>query len=508
MSPLDTLPPTHSAPKLPGTILSTTEVSPEWKIHEISVEILPLQHAKHLENFSDNFGAGWLDPKNKQLRLQFHLVVLFGNAKTDELWLSISGRDEKIALSPTCVASPLVGNRHPQLSWSGQSRFVLDEVIKLPDWAISAAKFKLLARVAGKPEKVGIIYVSEAYKSIDESNSFPGVSDSIPTRVAELAAGATTRNPNTSIRVRGFVDRIREMNRLFLFTVVLPTLLSTVYFGLIASDVYISESEFIVRSPDQQTASPLGMILKGTEFSSSQNDSYSVQNYILSRDALRVLVEQLGINKAFSNKDVDIFSRFAGLDWDNSFEALHKYYQKKVDVQLDSTSSIITLDTRAFTAEDSYRMNQLLLDMSEALVNKLNERARQDMIGFASQEVAMAEIKVKEATLSLARIQTGRTKVEERGRSLASRLTEYQRMALDKEFADKMLANGMSSLEDARNQALRKQLYLERIAQPSKPDRAIEPRRIRNILATILLGLIIWGILSILVAGVEEHHDR
>ncbi|MEQ1557246.1 MAG: hypothetical protein ABL915_10705 [Gallionella sp.] len=72
---------------LPGTLLSTTEVSPEQMVHEIRVAMLPLQHAEHLDSFADNFGAGWLDPQSKQLRLQLHLVTIFSNAKIDELWL-------------------------------------------------------------------------------------------------------------------------------------------------------------------------------------------------------------------------------------------------------------------------------------------------------------------------------------------------------------------------------------------------------------------------------------
>jgi capsular polysaccharide transport system permease protein len=308
---------------------------------------------------------------------------------------------------------------------------------------------------------------------------------------------------------QGLIARIRGINRLFLFTVALPTLLSAVYFGIIASDVYISESEFIIRSPNQQTSSPLGSLLQGTGLTApSQDESSTVQSFILSRDALRELDVQMGIRKAYTNKDVDIFSRFAGLYWDKSFEALYKYYQRTVvDVQIDSTSSIVTLATRAFTAEDSYRMNQHLLEMSEALVNQLSERARQDMIGFAAQEVLMAEKKDKEATLALARIQTGSRRVAEKGRSLASKVTEYQRIVLEKDFADKMLATAMSSLELARNEALHKQLYLECIVKPNKPDWPEEPLRLRNVVATLLLGLILWGVLSLTVAAVKEHND-
>lgn len=359
-------------------------------------------------------------------------------------------------------------------------------------------------------------------------------------------------------------------NRLFLATTAIPTALAIIYFGLIASDVYISESRFVVRSPERQIASPLGALLKGSGFSRSQDDSYTIQDFILSRDALKKLDEHVGVGKAFSSHDIDRLSRFAGLDWDDSFEALHRYYQKKIaDIQLDSLSSIATLTVRAFTADDAYRINQQLLEMSEALVNQLNERGRQDMIRFAADEVAEAQKKAKAATLALARYRNEKgvidpekqsaiplqqiaklqdeliaTKAQVQqleklardnpqlpvlrqraqlleseihaetlrvagagDRSLAGKAAEFTRLALEKEFADKMLASAMSTLEQAHNKAQRKQLYLERIAQPNKPDAAMEPRRLRAVLAVFVLGLMAWGVLAMLVAGIREHQD-
>ena len=93
------------------------------------------------------------------------------------------------------------------------------------------------------------------------------------------------------------------------------------------------------------------------------------------------------------------------------------------------------------------------------------------------------------------------------GRSLASKAVEFQRLALEKEFADKQLASALASLEQARNEAQRQQLYLERIVQPSLPDAAMEPRRVRNILTTLVLGLVAWGVLTMIVAGIKEHLD-
>jgi len=64
----------------------------------------------------------------------------------------------------------------------------------------------------------------------------------------------------------------------------------------------------------------------------------------------------------------------------------------------------------------------------------------------------------------------------------------------------------MTSLQAAEDEAQRKQAYVERIAEPSRPDEAAEPRRLRGIFATFVLGLIAWGILRLLLAGLREHH--
>lgn len=491
---------------LSRALLSAAEASVEREIHEISVVMLPVQHAAHLENFADHFGAGWLDSKKNKLRLQFHLVAAFSNAKTDELWLEVQGKKGKIALSPTRIASPAVGQRHAQLPWSAQSRFVVDEVFDLPRWARGAAKFELFAGVAGKQERIGVIYIGEVFKGAEkQSGSTPTMTQGGVAAVVNngLAAMYEKLPPFAQVAV----DRIVRMDKLFLATVVLPTLLSTLYFGLIASDIYVSESRFVVRSPQRQASTGLGALFQGAGFSRSQDDTYTVHDYIFSRDALKQLDTQLALNKEFSSGHVDIFSRFSALDWDDSFEALYHYYQKHVTLDMDSLSSISTLNVSAFSPEIAYQINERLLEMSETLVNQLNERGRQDMLAFANQEVLEAGRKSKEATLALARVQTGSARITGSGDALVNRLSEFQRLTLEKEFADKMLAMAMNSLEQARNDAQRKQLYLERIVQPSKPDVAVEPRRIRNILATLMLGLIAWGILTMLLAGVREHQD-
>lgn len=370
-------------------------------------------------------------------------------------------------------------------------------------------------------------------------------------------------------RPNWFRHRLAKVDALFMWTVCLPTLLAAVYFGLITSDVYVSESRFVVRSPQKQTATGLGAILQGAGFSRSQDDTFSVHDFMLSRDALGKLDEKQALTKAFTQPNIDIFSRFAAIDRDNSFEALHNYYQKRVSIDTDATSQISVLRVNAYTGEDAHKINSALLDMGEQLINELNERGRQDMIRFSTSEVEVAEVKAKDAAMALSRYRNTqavfdperqsalqlqlvsklqdeliatktqldqvRTFTPENPQisalqrrvaglqtemdvqmakvagggdtSLTNKAADYERLALERTFADRQLGIALASLEQARNDAQRKQLYLERVVKPNAPDVATQPKRLRNILSTLVLGIVMWGVLGILLAGVREHKD-
>jgi len=361
----------------------------------------------------------------------------------------------------------------------------------------------------------------------------------------------------------------RRFDAIFLAVVFAPTLLAGVYYGVIASDSFVSESRFVVKSPQRQTPSGLGALLQGTAFSRSQDDTYSVHDFVLSRDALKELDQTLNLRAALSDAKVDFVNRFPGpLHRDDSFEALHRHYLKHVSIDYDTKSSISVLRVRAFTAADSRNVNELLLQMGERLVNNLNTRSRQDLIQVAEQEVRLAEERSKDAAGSLAAFRSDRgvfdpsaqsgqqllavgrlreellnaetqlalvkqvspsnpqigglaSRVEALRRAisvesasvlgrqggLSSKSPIYDRLALEKTFADRQLASAMLALDSARSEAVRKQLYLERLVQPNLPDASVEPRRIRSVIMVFLVGLLVWGVLSLVVASVREHTE-
>ena len=361
---------------------------------------------------------------------------------------------------------------------------------------------------------------------------------------------------------------LRRMNPLFLAIVVLPTLLATIYFGFLASDVYVSQSQFVVRSPDKPAASGLGILLKSVGFSNAGDEIFITQDYIKSRDALRALNEQGQVEKSFGNPSVSMFDRFNSLGWNRSFEDLYDYYGKKVQVEHNSTSSITTLTVKAYQAKDAQRMNERLLELAEGLVNRLNTRGEVDVLGYAQREAREAEVEARRASQALAAFRNTQgivdperqatlqlqlvSKLQDEvigarlqlqqlqalapenpqipilrnriaglsrqidselgraaggNRSLSASAVRYQRLALDREYSDKRLAAAMASLQEARNEARRKQAYVERIVEPNLPDEAQEPRRLRGIFATLAICLVLYGILVMLLAGIREHRD-
>jgi capsular polysaccharide transport system permease protein len=373
-----------------------------------------------------------------------------------------------------------------------------------------------------------------------------------------------------ALRIRTQVISFAKRHTLFTACVAIPTLLSTFYFGILASDIYVSECRYVVRSPNKKApSSGIGAMLGSAGFSGfsrAQDDVHTISEYVRSRDALEQLEQQLKLADSWSRWKIDFLRRFNPIGTDDSKESLYEYYLKRVSVKADPATGITTLTTSVFDPQQAFQINDLLLKEAERMVNVLNERGRRDLIRFAEKEVQAAEEKAKAAAIAVSKYRNSQSVVDPERQtqihfehisrlqeeliktqsqltqlktfapdsphppalklraetlekeiaqetqkitggenSLASKAAEYERLALERGIADRQLASALASLEDARNEAQRQQLYLETIAKPNLPDDAIFPKRLRGIITTAILGLVAWGILSMLIAGVREH---
>ena len=359
----------------------------------------------------------------------------------------------------------------------------------------------------------------------------------------------------------------RSLNIWFWAIVGLPTLIAGAYFFGIASDLYVSEVKFVVRGPTKSPVNAISAMLSTAGGSMASEDTYAVQEYLMSRDAVRRLEQEQELRALLGRPEGDLISRYPGLlYWRKDFEALYWAYSRFVSVEIDSTSGVSTLQVKAYRPEDAQRVAQALLSYSEQLINALNERARHDALAIFQHEVDETEQQIARIQTDLTayriqknmldpksaaagpvellsqmnaqlasakgqlaevlknapnspQIQLIKTRiasiekliVEERAKvtgntdSVATAAAEYERLDVQRLLAEKTLASALTSLEEARLEAQRQQIYLETIAQPNLSDYPLYPRRIISFITIVVTCMLTYGIAWLLVASVREH---
>lgn len=352
----------------------------------------------------------------------------------------------------------------------------------------------------------------------------------------------------------------------YMLLVLLPTLLVGAYYATYAADLYESESRILVRGRGAPAAGGAGGIVAAvTGGRGGMDEARAVAAYIDSLDALAGLRRSLDLVAIWRRPEADLVSRLTSDD--PAAERLLRYYRRRVTVSYDIETNITTLRVLAYRPGDSRDIAEALIVLSENLVNRFSARTAADTIRVAREEVEIAERRVTAAREALnnfrereqaldptrsagaavenvtrleallaqtrAELQEKRAFMRpdnpqiqvlnnriaalvaqvgaERARStrgeegLTQQLSGYERLQLEREFAEKQLTSAISSLENARADAQRQAVFLMRVVEPNLPERASHPRGRFNTL-TIFAGLtILFGIGWLMVAGAREH---
>jgi capsular polysaccharide transport system permease protein len=252
-----------------------------------------------------------------------------------------------------------------------------------------------------------------------------------------------------------------------------------------------------------------------------------------------------------------------------SDEQLLKYWQRMALVHFDSTTGLSTFEVRGFAAEDAKKIADQVFALGEALVNRISTRAQEDALSLARQEVeayrqrAMDSLDDMQAFQERAKqvdpegfaqartqIQTGveqeltqlqaqldvlrknlpedapgitqvkdrlasmekqlaaertRSTVSANGESAAQILNEFAKLRLENEFATQAYMSSLASLESARVEAIRQNLYLETFVRPHVPQVAEYPHALLNTLLVLVVSFLVWAIGGLLVSAAREH---
>ena len=349
----------------------------------------------------------------------------------------------------------------------------------------------------------------------------------------------------------------------------IPTLLATLYFGLLASDVYISESRFAIRSAKGGgSTGGLAAILSSPIVSSGGQESLVVADYVHSQDMLQRVQERLNIASHFASDEVDWLSRLS--DTATQEDTLD-YFIDKVELVRDSASDVLTLRTRAYDPATAQQLGQLIIDLSENLVNTMSSRIEDDALNTAHDELERAIEKVRFASAAITEfrntnasinptaessallgITTGiesklveaRAELSEKqaymrdsspevvslknrvnalsrqlrlekgrvvgagGQEMSGLIQGYQPLVLEQEIAQQQYASALTSLEVARVEAQRKKQYLITFIQPNLPDEALEPRRLSQILTVLVFSFLFYAVGALMWSALKDHIGR
>lgn len=250
-------------------------------------------------------------------------------------------------------------------------------------------------------------------------------------------------------------------------------------------------------------------------------------------------------------------------------EQLLKYWQSIATAHFDMSTSITTFQVRAFTAQDAKKIADEVFVLSEKLVNKLSLRSQEDALSLARKEVDTCRDRALTALDSLQKFQENVKQVDpnafaasrnqiqaflekditklqaqldilrkslpeeapaivqirdrisvmdrqlalERekstmstsGESAASVLNQYAKLSLEKEFATDAFKSSLASLESARLEAIRKNLYLETYVRPNLPQSSEYPEAVLNTILVLIASTALWGIGYLFISSVREH---
>ncbi|WP_139812114.1 hypothetical protein [Ensifer aridi] len=275
-------------------------------------------------------------------------------------------------------------------------------------------------------------------------------------------------NDHASLSEKGRTARLlglffTKRNSLISFVLV-PSLFAAIYYFLIASGQYISETRMVVRTIGVSERFDASEQREGRSIiggDSLTQDSYIVANYLESPQIVRKLEAEIGLRGFFSKDGIDPLSR---LPSDSPFEDLHRYWMRHVDTYVDGPSGIIIFTVRAFSPEDSVTISKAALAAADEMIDKISEKAKQDLVVRVEQGV-MTSLEEYRKTLDELREYQNKTgildpissakmtnavisKLTEEKLSLTVNLKALEAAEADKTARGRQLRRSIQALED------------------------------------------------------------
>ncbi|WP_312551285.1 chain-length determining protein [Massilia sp.] len=343
---------------------------------------------------------------------------------------------------------------------------------------------------------------------------------------------------------------------------------ATAYWGLVASDRYVSQANVIVQRTDLAGGHTMDFSSLLGGVNGSRSDELLLRNYLLSMDMLRKLDKELNLRAHYSDRARDPLSRMWAKDVPD--EWFLQYYLSRVSVELDEYSGVLVIKAQGYDARTAQAITTLLVREGERAMNEMAHQLARDQVAFVEKQVAQMAERFQRTRQAVVRFQNThglvspqsraeqlngvverlnaqRTELQTRrtallgylepraagvveidlqieaidkqlaqeqarltstsGKALNSTVEEYQRLEMEAGFANDVYKTALVALEKGRVEATRNLKKVSVVQSPTLPQHALEPRRGYNIIVSVLVTLLLAGVVHLLAAIVRDHKD-
>ena len=345
--------------------------------------------------------------------------------------------------------------------------------------------------------------------------------------------------------------------------------LAIIYWGLVASDRYVSEAHVIIQQTDTPMNQPMDLSsLLGGSGAPNRGDQLLLRDHLLSVDMLLKLDAELDLREHYSDRRRDPISRMWSADM--SQEWFHRYYLSRVSVEFDEYAGVLVIRTEAFSPEKARAVTSMLIEEGQRYMNGVARGLAQEQVSFIEKQVGQISERVMQARQAVLAYQNERNLVSPQGaaenvfaiinqlegqlttlktqreallgylhprnpsvieldlqiaavkkqitqeqarltssghQTLNRAIEEFQRLQMNAEFAQDMYKTALAALEKGRAESRKTLRMMSVLQSPTHPQYPMEPRRIYNTAVFILATLMLAGIVGLLSTIIREHRD-
>jgi capsular polysaccharide transport system permease protein len=207
-----------------------------------------------------------------------------------------------------------------------------------------------------------------------------------PTDIEPVDIGSGSSEPMRTKPAREKIRKFFENKSRITLLAALLCLLAAIYWGLVASDRFVSEAHVII----QQTEMPSGgggmPMLLGLSGGTSRADQLLLRDHLMSVDMLLKLEAALSLREHYSDRDRDLLSRMWSKDI--SQEWFHRHYLARVGIEYDEYAGVLVIRAEAYSPEKAQAIVTMLVEEGERYMNLLAHQLAQEQVGFIEKQVS------------------------------------------------------------------------------------------------------------------------